>query len=229
LIDDGPGPPEADAGEKLVLPALRRLGVDSVSAIFLSHPDEGHVGGTPAVLKEYPTARIVMSDEFRTDPAMVGHLAQWKVPAERVCWLPLRDRFVDGKFVATIVCPDMRAGDEANNGSMFVRVSCGGASAMFSGDAPRSVEDAMESCGSWTSEILKVGHHGSRTATDPSWLQAVHPRFAVISVGRNNRYGHPNAEVVDELREDHVKTYRTDQDGDVVFTFNGQTFLPESG
>ena len=229
LIDDGPGTPEANAGEKLVLPRLRSLGIDAVDAIFLSHPDSDHVGGTPAVLRAYPEARLVMSDQYENDPAMQRHLADWGIPPAAVDWLPHDTNLQFGQFAARIVCPGMQPGDEENNGSMFVRISCKNASAMFSGDAPASVEEAMEPQGGWTSEILKVGHHGSRTATDESWVETVHPRYAVISVGRNNRYGHPNREVVDRLAADQVKTFRTDQDGDVTFLFNGDTFVPETG
>jgi competence protein ComEC len=225
LIDDGPGVPEADAGTKIVVPRLRQLGVDTVDAIFLSHPDGDHVGGTPAVIHAYPEARLVMSDQYRDDPAMAHHLSQWGVPASQVCWLPHDDSLRFGGFSARIVCPDMEPGDPENNGSMFVHLAYKDATAMFSGDAPASVEKAMEPLGGWNAEILKVGHHGSRTATDESWVEAVRPRFAVISVGRNNRYGHPNQEVLDRLAADHVPTFRTDRDGDVRFVFDGEKFV----
>jgi competence protein ComEC len=225
LIDDGPGTPEANAGEKLVLPKLRSLGVDTVEAIFLSHPDEDHVGGTPAVLSVFPEAKLVISDQYENDPAMQRHLASWNVPVSSVCWLPLDDSFQFGAFTAKIVCPDLAMGAKDNDGSMFVHIACNRASAMFSGDAPASVEKAMEPVGGWSSEILKVGHHGSRTATDESWIQTVRPRYAVISVGRNNHYGHPNQEVLDRLQRDGVETLRTDQLGDIEFDFDGETFV----
>ncbi len=228
LIDDGPATPYFDAGSQIVVPRLRALGVESVAAILLSHPDGDHVGGTPAVLKAFPEAQVVISDQFEHDPAMLGHLAKWGLSPERVRWLPLDCSLAIGKFRATIVCPDKQPSEEANNGSMFIHLTDGAASAVFSGDAPTSVERAMETHCNWSSEILKAGHHGSRTASDESWIEAVHPRYAIISVGRNNRYGHPNREVMDRLQRDGVQALRTDQLGDIVFDFDGKEFVRRS-
>lgn len=225
MIDDGPGPPMSNADERIVVPRLRDLGVDSVAAILLSHSDEDHVGGTPAVLKAYPEAHVFMSDQFRNSSEMLHKLNGWGMDPSRIDWLPPEDTLSFGDFTASIECPPMTPGDDANNGSMFVHLHCRDASATFSGDAPASVEKAMEPLGDWRSEILKVGHHGSRTATDESWIEAVHPRYAVISVGRNNEYGHPNREVIDRLKRDGVETFRTDQVGDIEFDFDGRTFI----
>ena len=225
LIDDGPSSPTFDAGRQIVVPRLRSMGVQDVAAIFLSHPDEDHVGGTAAVIKEFPEARVVISDQFEDDPAMLGHLSQWGLAASKVLWLPKICDLRMGEFRAAIVSPDMLPGDEANNGSMFIHLVRGDASAVFSGDAPASVERAMEGVGDWRSEIMKAGHHGSRTATDESWIEAVRPRYAIVSVGRNNRYGHPNAEVMDRLKRDGVEALRTDEVGDITFEFNGVRFV----
>jgi competence protein ComEC len=103
----------------------------------------------------------------------------------------------------------------------------GGGTAAFSGDAPISVERFVEGSGDWRSEILKAGHHGSRTASDESWIETVHPTYAVISVGRNNHYGHPNREVLDRLTQDGVTILRTDQDGDIEFDYDGKTFIKQ--
>ena len=227
LIDDGPATPQSDAGKRIVVPELKRLGVDSVDAILLSHPDEDHVGGTPALLRDYPGAKVVMSAQFRSDPAMDKHLAKWGLPVARVIWLSETATMKVGAADLQIECPPMKPSDPDNNGSMFVHLVDGGGTAAFSGDAPISVERFVEGSGDWRSEILKAGHHGSRTASDESWIETVHPTYAVISVGRNNHYGHPNREVLDRLTQDGVTILRTDQDGDIEFDYDGKTFIKQ--
>jgi competence protein ComEC len=227
LVDDGPASPYEDAGAKIVVPWLRKEGVDDVEAIFLSHPDEDHVGGTPAILTAYPGAKVVISDQFKADPAMLGHLQKWGLPVDSVLWLPHLSSFRVGELVCEVDCPDRTLDEDTNHGSMFIRASEGQGSAVFSGDAPKDVERKVEGDGDWHSEIDHVGHHGSRTATDPSWIAAVHPRYAIISVGRDNRYGLPNQEVIDRLQQSNVHILRTDRDGTITFDFNGSEFVPE--
>jgi competence protein ComEC len=122
-----------------------------------------------------------------------------------------------GAFVADVRCPRIYAGEAPNDGSLFLHLREGAAAADFSGDAPRKTERAEISRADWRAQILKVGHHGSRTATDPEWLAAVKPKIAIVSVGDRNRYGLPNSEVLDLLARDHIACLRTDRDGDIVF------------
>jgi competence protein ComEC len=225
LIDAGPASPYEDAGKTIVVPWLREHGVDSLAGIFLSHPDGDHVGGTASILRAYPEAKVVISDQFKTDPAMLGHLKAWALPADAVIWLPQRSAFDLGEIHAFVDCPQRPPKSDTNDGSMFVRVSEGNGSATFTGDAPKAVEREEETESNWSSEILHIGHHGSRTATDPSWLKAVHPKFAVISVGRGNRYGHPTREVLDRLSEMRIPTFRTDREGTITFVYNGSEFV----
>lgn len=216
--------PYEDAGKTIIVPWMRAHGIESVDAILLSHPDGDHVGGTPSILSQYPGARLLISDQFAADPAMLDHLRQWGVSTDSVVWLPKISSLTFGALSASVECPDRLPGSGTNDGSMFVRVSEGNGSAMFTGDAPKEVERACEADANWGSEILHVGHHGSRTATDPSWVKAVHPKYAIVSVGRSNRYGLPNQEVLDLLARSHTTVLRTDRDGTITFTFNGTEF-----
>jgi competence protein ComEC len=225
LIDAGPATPFSDTGKSIIMPWLKEHGVDSLAGVFLSHSDGDHVGGTPSILSAYPEARVVMSDQFRDDPAMLAHLQQWHMATDAVLWLPQQSTFELGVLHGFVDCPFRPPGSDTNNGSMFVRVWDGAGSATFTGDAPKSVEKEEETELDWRSEILHIGHHGSRTASDISWLQAVQPRFAIISVGRTNRYGLPNRQVLDELSSLKIPTLRTDLDGTLTFVFNGSEFV----
>lgn len=228
LIDDGPKSPTFDAGQKIVLPDLEKLGAESVDLILLSHPDRDHVGGTGALLKAFPRARIAMSEQFLNDPHLQAELSEWGLHTGDLLWLGDSARVRIGDFTLGVEDPPLIAGGPDNDGSMFIHLVNGPASAVFSGDADASTEVRMEPAENWSSQVLKVGHHGSRTASDPSWLNTVHPTYAVVSCGRNNEYGHPAPETLRNLDEAHAKVYRTDLQGDIEFDFDAKNgFVPQ--
>lgn len=228
LIDDGPKSEKFDAGRRLVLPKLRELGADSVDLILLSHPDSDHVGGTAALLAAFPHARIVMSDQYRTYPAMLDHLRSWQVSPDQVIWLPEAARLKVGDYLLTIHDPAYEGFTNDNEGSMFVHVQRGRASAVFSGDADMPAELQERNLEDWSSQILKVGHHGSRTSTSPEWLEEVKPQYAVISCGRDNIYGHPAKETLEKLSVAGPRIFRTDLQGDIEFDYDEKRgFVPQ--
>ena len=113
-----------------------------------------------------------------------------------------------------------------NEGSVVARLSYGGFSALFTGDAPQDVEDKLEAGegGALRSTILKVGHHGSRLSTSARFVAAVRPSLAVISVGADNRYGHPSPEALKVLEDAGVPVLRTDLEGTLIFRSDGENF-----
>jgi len=227
LIDCGPKKPQSDAGEKIVVPSLRAMGIDGVDLILLSHPDIDHVGGTGAVLKAFPDATVAISACFRENQQLLGLLRQWGRSPERVKWLGAEYEGRLGSFRIHIDCPQTDVDEETNDGSMLVRIADGAASAVFSGDAPAKVEEAFDRVESWRSEVMKAGHHGSRSATSEEWIEAVRPEYAILSCGKNNEYHHPHPEVVERLKSDGVKICRTDEEGDIVFVLRNGRFERE--
>jgi len=225
LVDAGPKSAHFDAGERLILPKLRQMGVDRVDLILLSHPDMDHIGGTPSLLRSFPDARIVVSAQFMNDPEMVAHIATLKIPTDKIAWIGPESSGQIGDLQLRLACPPLFSTREDNNGSMFVRVGRGAAEAVFSGDAPIAVENQMGQRGDWSAEVMKAGHHGSRTATGPAWLRTVHPEYVVISCGRDNSYGHPHKEALDRITATGAKVARTDRDGDVAFELQGNRFV----
>lgn len=227
LIDTGPRDARMDAGERIVVPKLKAMGVTGVDLILLSHPDMDHIGGTGAIVREFPNATIAASKYFRHNSQLLEQLRKWGRKPEEVRWLGPELQGDLGNFKIRIECPAITEHEETNDGSMFVRIEDGKASAVFSGDAPVKAEELMEGVADWHSEIMKAGHHGSRSATSEGWIENVHPEFAILSCGKNNRYGHPHKEVVDRLNADGVHICRTDREGDIVFDFADGTFVRE--
>lgn len=222
LIDAGPKSPTFDAGKRIVFPELDRIGANSVDLIFLSHPDQDHVGGTGALHKAFPKARVVMSDQFKGNPLMEQHLKGWNMSDADVIWLGPSAHVKVGAFSLSIADPPFHARAGDNEGSMFVHLVGPAGSAVFSGDADAMTEKKMEPLDDWSAQVMKVGHHGSKSSTTASWLKEVHPQYAVISCGLNNMYGHPAAQTTTRLSKAGVTTFRTDLQGSIRFDYNDE-------
>ncbi|MEO6965556.1 MAG: competence protein ComEC, partial [Acidobacteriaceae bacterium] len=114
----------------------------------------------------------------------------------------------------------------SNDDSLVMHLRYEKTSALLEGDAEAPIEEQMLATEPLAAGLLKVGHHGSSTSTIPPFLAAVHPQFAVISVGRHNPFGHPRVSVLDELQGAHVRVYRTDTLGLSSFLLNGTSIQP---
>ena len=136
------------------------------------------------------------------------------------------DAFTFGSTQVNVLAPfrNYVPGPEpTNNDSLVLHMAFGATSVMLEGDAEAPIEQAMLAEPGLQSTLLKVGHHGSITSTRPEFLARVQPRWAVISCGLRNRYGHPREEVLKELQEAHVRTFRTDIQGISCFVLDGKT------
>lgn len=217
LIDTGPKSEYSDAGKRIVLPDLRKMGIDSIDLILISHPDMDHIGGLGALLKGMRVGKVAISSSFAHYEPMLSRLHDAGCLPGETMWLGPDQRAQIGDFSVEIACPDWREGEPDNDGSEFVKISGDGASAVFSGDASSLEETKMMPGHDWSAQILKLGHHGSRTASGEGWLEAVHPQWAIVSCGRNNMYGHPHQVVLDRVQRLGIKVARTDREGDITF------------
>jgi competence protein ComEC len=229
LVDAGPATARADAGSRVVAPFLQRRGVRRLTAVVISHAHADHLGGVPAVLRRTPASLVVEPGAPFPDPGYLGFLDL--LVAEGTPWYPGRagDCFVlDGvRFAFVHPVPGGPGwGDDVNEDSLVLLVGYGGFQALFAGDAGFPAEDALVGRVP-PIDLLKVGHHGSRGSTGERWLERLRPTVAVISVGRND-YGHPAPETLARLAARHVTVRRTDQDGTVSVTTDGQTMLVRS-
>jgi len=148
--------------------------------------------------------------------------------------LRANDAFVFGSAKMHVLAPTREykpGADPANNDSLVLHVTYGDTSVLLEGDAEADVERAMLDEQGLESTLLKVGHHGSTTSTTPAFLGRVAPKWAVISCGARNRYGHPRQEILEALQIAQVRTLRTDTNGISCFTLDGKTVAakPECG
>ena len=223
LIDGGPRTPAGDAGRRVVLPFLRRLGAGALSLVVATHGDADHLGGLPAVIETLAPKIVLEPGEPLGRPLYLQFLAD--VELAGATWHPARagDRLELDGVRFDVLSPDsawLGTPAEVNDHGVVLLVTYGATRLLFQGDAGVPVEARLQGRVGHV-ELLKVGHHGSRTATSEPWLDELTPTEAVISVGAHNTYGHPAPAVLARLLQHRVTTLRTDRLGTITFTSDG--------
>jgi competence protein ComEC len=231
LLVDGGGIPfwmhsELDIGEDVVSPYLWSRGFHQLDVVALTHAHADHLAGLTVVLANFHPHELWLGVNSPS-PELQRLVSEAKVLGIPVVLHKAGDSLeIGGAKIAVLAPPrdqEVRA-SRPNDESLVIKISYGETSALLEGDAEKKTEKQVAEENP-QADLLKVAHHGSATSTIPELLAAVHPRFAVISVGARNVYGHPRQEVLERLAEAHVQTYRTDLDGAVTFYLDGKTVI----
>lgn len=233
LIDAGGFPGQSfDIGERVVAPVLRARRRSRIDWLLLSHPHPDHYGGMNAVLKKMESVGEVWDNGHgaaHNNAAVTGFIAAAQEKGARV--LPLEElcagpRALGGAVVEVLApCPSLHEGDSVNDGSLVVKITYGARSVLLMGDAEKDAEERLlaQRPEALQADLLKVGHHGSRTSTTLDFALAVAPAHAVISCGVRNNFGHPNLETLDTLEAAGATVARTDLGGSWSWSTDGWT------
>jgi competence protein ComEC len=223
LVDTGPPGGASDAGRKVIVPFLSRLGVGRIDVLVLTHGHDDHAGGLRSLARTFPVGRILLPAE-----SLVSLLPD-RV-RERSSIVSAGDSLSIGGAKVYVLAPSRAAApsEAGNEVSVVLKVVYGRAVILLTGDEDASHELEMASAyGDFLrADLLKVGHHGSLTGTSIEFLEAVRPRYAALSVGRFNRFGHPSADVLSRLEERGILYGRTDDDGALMFEATPDTLYP---
>ena len=211
-----------------VYTVLKKNGVTHLDYVVCTHAHEDHAGGLSGAL-EACTAGTVYCPVTDYDSKAFRNFSD-RV-AEQNCELTVPkagETFALGGAEVEFLACDPEA-EDTNNTSIVLRVSYGATSFLFMADAETPVEQALLDAGTdLSATVLKVGHHGSSTSTSYRFLNEVMPCYAVISVGKDNSYGHPHEKILSRLEDADARILRTDELGDILFVSDGKTVsLPQ--
>ena len=218
LIDGG----DSSASSK-VYAYLKAHNVDTLDYIVATHPDADHIGGLSGALN-YATAKVAYCPVTEHDTKTFANFTKYLNAQGVSITIPTAgDTFPLGSATVQILGPQ-KDYEDTNDLSIVLRVVYAETSFLFTGDAERTAEaDILEAGYDLSSTVLKVGHHGSDSSTSYPFLREVMPQYAVISVGKDNSYGHPTENTLSKLRDAEVKVYRTDLQGTIICTSDGKT------
>jgi competence protein ComEC len=203
-------------GAKVVVPALRAMGVKRLRAVIATHADSDHIEGLNAVLARVPTDLLMIGHDKATGIDPFWDTLKTTASISRI---PIREvrrgeTWRVGEAVIQFLSPSSDVYPEDNTNSVVCTLEYHGHKSLFLGDAPSEIEAQIHP---GNLEVLKLAHHGSRFSTSEELLDKTRPSIAIISSGAENTYGHPNAEVLDRVKRHNMRVYRTDRDGAIHY------------
>jgi competence protein ComEC len=207
----------------VVIPYLRRVRAGGVALVVATHGDADHLGGIPAIIDAFPPRLVLEPGEPLGRPLYLEFLATVEASGAAYRMARAGDRIELDGVRLDVLSPDSALFAlplDVNEHGVVLRVSYGTVRLLFQADAGLPVEAHLAGRVGAV-DLLKVGHHGSRSATSDAWLAELSPRTAVISVGRHNNYGHPTPEVVARLARHGIAILRTDREGTIDFSTDG--------
>lgn len=196
-------------------------GYNTLDYVVATHPHSDHIGGMADVIGAFNVENVILSPATHTTKSYTNMLKAIDDSGAKVkIGVAGTEIFSDGDLSAVVIAPVTEDYSDLNNSSVMVMLTYGSRKFLFTGDAENSEENTITA--DIDCDVLKVGHHGSSTSTSRAFLTAASPEYAVISCGMGNSYGHPHTETLDRLKGAGVKIYRTDLQGDIIMTCDGE-------
>ena len=218
LIDAG----DNNQGTRIAV-YLDSIPIYDLNYVIGTHPDADHIGGLDVVIYRYECGTILMPDCQKETKSYQEVLNSIQAKNYKITVPVTGETYALGDAVFEIVAPNKSSYSDTNDYSIGIRLTHGENVFLFTGDAEETSEKEMLALGyELSADVYKAAHHGSKTSNGEEFLTAVAPTYAVISCGEGNDYGHPHAEVLNRLRAAGVQVFRTDEQGTIVVTSDGE-------
>ena len=214
LIDAG-----TNSSGQTVVKDLEDLGVTKIDYLIGTHPHEDHIGGMDDIIKNFDIGIIYMPKIQSNTKTFEDVLDAVSEKGLKITSPKKGDEFEVGGARCEIMTDRIEDTSNLNLSSIVIRMTYGTQSFLFMGDAEKENEETRQ----WPqTTVLKVGHHGSSTSSSTQFLNEVQPQISVISVGKDNKYGHPTKTTINKLEKIKTKIYRTDESGTITITSDGK-------
>ncbi|WP_066049870.1 DNA internalization-related competence protein ComEC/Rec2 [Robertmurraya korlensis] len=208
-----------EVGNDILIPFLKGKGVSAIDKLILTHGDMDHIGGAKSVLQTIKVKELILpyvSNRSKLEDELIQVAREMKTT---VIFVKNGMSWAENGSIYKIVNPILELEDR-NDNSIVIHVKIGGLYWLFTGDLGEAGEEKLlKEYPTLPVDVLKIGHHGSKSSTSAHLLEAYKPKVAIISVGKTNRFGHPHQEVLDRLKARNIKVFRTDTDGAISYTF----------
>ncbi|HHL2057526.1 TPA: ComEC/Rec2 family competence protein [Clostridium perfringens] len=221
LIDAGPR-----SNSKELLEQLKAKNIDDFELVIATHPHEDHIGGMVDVFKEYEVKAFYspkITHTTKTYENLVKAVKDEGLKTKELKGGMVIDLGEGAKF--EVFTPQKSEYEELNDYSPIMKLSFGDTSYLFTVDAEKLAEEEAlaKYKNSLDSDVIKFGHHGSSSSSSNAFIEAVSPKYGIISCAKDNKYGHPHRETLDIIKKYNIKTFRTDTDGEIILTSDGKS------
>lgn len=230
LVDSGPV-----EGEDDLIKFLQSKNIKKLDYVLVTHQHADHIGGMPEVLKNFDVDRFIMYElpeqmvpTSKAYKKLLQSLLDYNITVKAANDM-VGESFMLGDAKITVLGPIDGDTDNLNNLSVVTRVEYGDTAFILSGDAEKEEEkDIIKSGAELSADVYKVGHHGSKTSSTNKYLEAINPKYALISAGNDNSYNHPSEKTLEKLSEKGIEYYITKEDGDITVTSDGTNIKVET-
>ena len=215
LIDAG-----ESSKEEVVSEYINTLGYNKINYVIGTHPHSDHIGGLAHIINSFNIEKIYMPKALSTSKTYENLLNTIYKNKKNIITAKAGIKIIDeDNLKINILAPNNNNYSNLNNYSVVIKINYKSKSFLFMGDAEILSENEILT--DVSADIIKIGHHGSDTSSSESFLSKVNPKYAIIMVGENNKYNHPNQTILDRLERNNIITYRTDLNGNIVITSDG--------